>query len=95
MKYVVTNYGGGKNYTPSLFDDRRKAYEWFAILSLDNMANAGQLPFDEAEKLIKKLPLMSVEEIMEIEAFKELPAVSCGHVTGYDDGENVIQIFEI
>ena len=39
MLWIVTNYGGGKNYTPSVFSDKEKAIEWMNTLSTNIIEN--------------------------------------------------------
>ena len=34
--WIVTNYGGGENYTPSVFKDEKEAWKWMKELSDNN-----------------------------------------------------------
>ena len=95
MKYIVTNYGGGENYTPSLFDDRRKAYEWFVELVLSNMEERLMIEEDEVTEIMKNISLLSVEEMVDLDCFKNLTKIGNGYVIGEDYDENVIQIFSV
>ena len=95
MRYIVTNYCGGENYTPSYFEDRREAYEWFYTLIIENMCASGMIREDKEEKLLDSLQYMSVFDMEKIDCLKDLERVSNGYVIGEEEGENVIQIFEI
>ena len=36
-KWIVTNYGGGENYTPSVFDTEEEAREWMKECTAENI----------------------------------------------------------
>ena len=38
--FIVTNTTSNGEYTPSLFNDERKAYEWFYSLIVNNLIDA-------------------------------------------------------
>lgn len=42
--YIVTNIGGGKNYTPSVFKSRKKARKWMIECTKENAKDVGVEP---------------------------------------------------
>ena len=47
--WIVTNYGGGANYTPSIFKNEEAALNWLNECAEDNISAGGYSP-DEVER---------------------------------------------
>lgn len=95
MRYIVTCYGGGENYTPSFFEDRCTAYEMFYTNVITTMTSFMMIDEDKEEELLDNLKYLSVLDMGKMEVLKKLERVTHGFVIGQDDNEVVIQIFEI
>lgn len=95
--YVVTNYGGGENYTPAIITTEKEAWDWAAELVLSNASARGFLSEDEAEitlGVIKLTNRISEKRNLIERAFSDKIVLENGYVIGDEEGENVIQVFE-
>lgn len=96
--YVVTNYGGGKNYTPSITETEKEAWDWVAELVLSNASGRGLLSQDEAEitlGVIKQINRIPEKRNMIERAFSDKIVLENGYIIGEGENENVIQVFDI
>ena len=96
--YVVTNYGGGKNYPPAIITTEKEAWDWAAELVLSNASDRDFLSEDEAEitlGVVKRTDRISEKRNLIERAFSDKIVLENGYVIGSGEGENVIQVFKV
>lgn len=96
--YIVTNFGGGENYTPSVFTDKDMAetYMWDLVYSnikaMYSIALEDVL-YDEAHNPVtddveRERELIRSADLADVYIYKDKAFI------GTDDEENIIQLFE-
>ena len=101
--YVITCYGGGYNYTPSLFATEAAARQWMYELAYNNICDLYGEPKRtdvDYEKFIKDFAQPPVRETKRDVTVKSVLGLDChlhisSIVIGSDDNEVVIQFFAI
>ena len=96
--YIVTNYGGGENYTPVIAKTEKEAWDWAAEITLWNAFGRGFLSQDETETTlhnIKRTARISEKRNLIERAFSDKIVLENGYVIGDGENENVIQVFDI
>lgn len=97
--YIVTNFGGGENYTPSLFTNEKDAYDWIKQCTYNNIVDGGCY-----EEELEDVDLGDVDAVLTrasetIESFDykgTLPGKMDLTLLGdIEDGGNLMQVFEV
>lgn len=96
--YIITNYGGGENYRPSVFKDKTVAEANFYGMVLQQMREREIITANEYD-CYSSLSFGMSPDFEAVKRFIEnndyVCVVLAGYCIGIDEGENVIQLFEV